>query len=182
MSTSSSSVRLTYWCHECDMSVSLVFSTTVTTLPLQEVLCPQCQTHFLEHMESINPDSPNLLTLQQQLTTDIDFNSLQFDYGCEGNDPSNSVASGLDNSSSVGMRMNSVEISESLSQESCAICKDEFSLHSEAKQLPCNHLYHSECILPWLSHQSSCPLCRFQLPMINPSNVVSWACSSSYFQ
>lgn len=171
--SSSSSVRLTYWCHECDISVSLVFSTTATNLPLQEVLCPHCQTNFLEYMESINPNSPNPLPLEQQLSTDIDFNfnfsSLQFDYDCEGNDPSNSDASGLNNSSSVGIRMNSVEISESLSRESCAICKDEFSLHSEAKQLPCNHLYHSECILPWLSHQSSCPLCRFQLPMINPS-------------
>lgn len=152
--SSSSSVRLTYWCHECDISVSLVFSTTATNLPLQEVLCPHCQTHFLEHMESINPNSPNPLPLEQQLSTE---------------DPSNSDASGLNNSSSVGIRMNSVEISESLSRESCAICKDEFSLHSEAKQLPCNHLYHSECILPWLSHRSSCPLCRFQLPMINPS-------------
>lgn len=46
----------------------------------------------------------------------------------------------------------------------CAICKDVFTVGIEANQLPCFHLYHPSCILPWLSARNSCPLCRYELP------------------
>ncbi|KAF2306583.1 hypothetical protein GH714_019590 [Hevea brasiliensis] len=46
----------------------------------------------------------------------------------------------------------------------CAICKDVLSIGTEVNQLPCLHLYHPACILPWLSARNSCPLCRFELP------------------
>ncbi|KAL1360195.1 hypothetical protein HN51_005551 [Arachis hypogaea] len=46
----------------------------------------------------------------------------------------------------------------------CAICKDALVLGTEASQLPCSHLYHGSCILPWLSTRNSCPLCRYELP------------------
>ncbi|KAJ7962237.1 E3 ubiquitin-protein ligase RING1-like [Quillaja saponaria] len=46
----------------------------------------------------------------------------------------------------------------------CAICKDVITLGTEVNQLPCLHLYHPSCILPWLSNRNSCPLCRYELP------------------
>ncbi|MCI12959.1 E3 ubiquitin-protein ligase CG7694, partial [Trifolium medium] len=46
----------------------------------------------------------------------------------------------------------------------CAICKDVLALGTKVNQLPCSHLYHSHCILPWLKTRNSCPLCRFELP------------------
>lgn len=46
----------------------------------------------------------------------------------------------------------------------CAICKDVLSIGTEVNQLPCKHLYHPSCILPWLSTRNSCPLCRYELP------------------
>lgn len=47
---------------------------------------------------------------------------------------------------------------------SCAICKDFLLVGVEVNQLPCLHLYHPTCILPWLSARNSCPLCRYELP------------------
>ncbi|KAK9056065.1 hypothetical protein SSX86_027152 [Deinandra increscens subsp. villosa] len=46
----------------------------------------------------------------------------------------------------------------------CAVCKDQFLIDDETKQLPCKHMYHPDCILPWLSNHNSCPVCRFRLP------------------
>ncbi|EXC35220.1 E3 ubiquitin-protein ligase RING1-like protein [Morus notabilis] len=46
----------------------------------------------------------------------------------------------------------------------CAICKDALTIGTEVNHLPCDHLYHPFCILPWLSSRNSCPLCRYELP------------------
>ncbi|XP_057548506.1 uncharacterized protein LOC130826895 [Amaranthus tricolor] len=46
----------------------------------------------------------------------------------------------------------------------CAICKDLLMVGTEVNQLPCFHLYHPSCILPWLRARNSCPLCRYELP------------------
>ncbi|XAR54301.1 hypothetical protein NMG60_11029366 [Bertholletia excelsa] len=55
--------RQMYWCHECDMSVSLLSSSAATS----SLLCPHCRSDFLEQLDSplipTNPDpnpNPNL--------------------------------------------------------------------------------------------------------------------------
>ncbi|KAF5737129.1 E3 ubiquitin-protein ligase SGR9 amyloplastic [Tripterygium wilfordii] len=48
--------------------------------------------------------------------------------------------------------------------EKCVICREEMKQGREVCELPCGHLFHWICILPWLTKRSTCPCCRFQLP------------------
>ena len=56
-------------------------------------------------------------------------------------------------------------ITDSLSAEerSCPICLNEMEVGSEVRNLPCNHLYHKDCVDEWLRVNASCPTCRFNI-------------------
>ncbi|KAL7520626.1 hypothetical protein ACHAWX_005344 [Stephanocyclus meneghinianus] len=49
-----------------------------------------------------------------------------------------------------------------VSSTCCSICIDEFVHGERVRILPrCNHAFHTECILPWLTErQGCCPLCK----------------------
>jgi E3 ubiquitin-protein ligase synoviolin len=32
------------------------------------------------------------------------------------------------------------------------------------KKIPCNHIFHLDCLRMWLQHQQSCPVCRAEIP------------------
>uniref|UniRef100_A0A914ZLD8 E3 ubiquitin-protein ligase hrd-1 n=2 Tax=Parascaris univalens TaxID=6257 RepID=A0A914ZLD8_PARUN len=42
----------------------------------------------------------------------------------------------------------------------CIICREEMTPTSGAKKLPCNHIFHSNCLRSWFQRQQSCPTCR----------------------
>jgi hypothetical protein len=48
-------------------------------------------------------------------------------------------------------------------KENCNICLDEFPLKSKnVVELECFHLFHDECIIPWLELNHTCPCCRHE--------------------
>ncbi|GAA0169907.1 hypothetical protein Leryth_012823 [Lithospermum erythrorhizon] len=46
----------------------------------------------------------------------------------------------------------------------CVVCKEEMGLGRDVCELPCGHLFHWGCILPWLKKSDTCPCCRYRLP------------------
>jgi len=60
-----------------------------------------------------------------------------------------------------------VEVMDGNDAASCAVCLEDYTSREHARELPCRHRFHSQCIVPWLEMRSSCPVCRFQLPADN---------------
>ncbi|KEP65427.1 UNVERIFIED_CONTAM: zinc finger, C3HC4 type (RING finger) domain-containing protein [Hammondia hammondi] len=51
----------------------------------------------------------------------------------------------------------------------CAICQEDYSREDVVHRLTedasqCSHVFHRQCIIPWLEQHNSCPVCRFELP------------------
>ena len=95
--------------------------------------------------------------LIQQVSQQYDMNNT-----CNASPPAS--ASSIDGLPTIVFSNDKRRASETL----CPICKDEFEPHVEAKQMPCKHVYHSDCLLPWLAKHNSCPVCRFELPTDDP--------------
>ncbi|TPX69846.1 hypothetical protein SpCBS45565_g02236 [Spizellomyces sp. 'palustris'] len=68
-----------------------------------------------------------------------------------------------------------VEIRNEKIDATCSVCVESFFSHHTslgtaptskaiAKQLPCHHRFHAECIVPWLELHNTCPICRREYP------------------
>ena len=42
----------------------------------------------------------------------------------------------------------------------CVICMSQVENSASIRQLPCDHIYHTECIDQWLLVNKKCPICR----------------------
>lgn len=59
--------------------------------------------------------------------------------------------------------MPAVEINE-LGEE-CVVCLEEWEVGGLAKEMPCKHRFHGECIEKWLKVHGTCPVCRYKMPV-----------------
>ncbi|PIA28512.1 hypothetical protein AQUCO_06900049v1 [Aquilegia coerulea] len=62
-----------------------------------------------------------------------------------------------------GMPMVKITSQHLINDSICPVCKDDFEIGTVAREMPCKHIYHSDCIVPWLQMHNSCPVCRLEL-------------------
>lgn len=43
----------------------------------------------------------------------------------------------------------------------CPICWEDFEAREEVMLTPCDHMFHEECIMPWVKSNGQCPVCRY---------------------
>ncbi|GFS94604.1 hypothetical protein NPIL_172991 [Nephila pilipes] len=56
-----------------------------------------------------------------------------------------------------------LKITKEFLNNECSICLDKFKLNEDAKKLLCKHIFHSNCITPWLKGHDTCPVCRYEI-------------------
>ncbi|KAI3452847.1 hypothetical protein Pfo_009510 [Paulownia fortunei] len=68
--------------------------------------------------------------------------------------------------------MTSVEIVKGENDvEQCVVCLEEWETGEMAKEMPCKHRFHGECIEKWLKICGSCPVCRYEMPVDEDDDV-----------
>lgn len=45
----------------------------------------------------------------------------------------------------------------------CAVCLDDFEPKEVVLLTPCSHMFHEDCIVPWVKSHGKCPVCRFAI-------------------
>mmetsp|Transcript_39219 Transcript_39219/g.61133 ORF Transcript_39219/g.61133 Transcript_39219/m.61133 type:complete len:216 (-) Transcript_39219:1040-1687(-) len=40
----------------------------------------------------------------------------------------------------------------------CVVCSEEYQKGDKLQQMPCSHMFHTDCLTPWLKSTNSCPV------------------------
>ncbi|NXF32775.1 RN128 ligase, partial [Nyctibius bracteatus] len=47
--------------------------------------------------------------------------------------------------------------------DSCAVCIEQYKPNEVVRTLACNHLFHKNCVDPWLLEHRTCPMCKYDI-------------------
>jgi len=78
---------------------------------------------------------------------------------CSVSDPSSDSNSSGDNNAS---KIENIELACE-EDATCSICLSEYENGDQIVKLPCDHLYHNDCVTSWTRNHVRCPLCNFDL-------------------
>lgn len=48
-------------------------------------------------------------------------------------------------------------------EDRCTICITDLEHEEQIRKLPCNHIFHPQCVDKWLLQDSRCPMCKFDV-------------------
>ena len=58
---------------------------------------------------------------------------------------------------------------EAYEAPTCTVCVEHIDIGKKGMFMPCGHIYHPDCLKPWLETNNTCPVCRFELPKTQAS-------------
>ncbi|WZZ45375.1 hypothetical protein YC2023_041634 [Brassica napus] len=142
-----------YWCYSCTRFVSVSTG--------GYVLCPYCNGGFIEDSSAAEApttttpvsqveDSHRSVIRRRRSNRRTSFNPVIVLHG---------GASAIESLPRVEMGDFHIK-----AEANCAVCTEVFEAGAEGREMPCKHIFHGDCIVPWLSIRNSCPVCRFELP------------------
>jgi len=176
--TTSPSLR--FYCHSCRNI--FIASENVRR---SELSCPRCQSSFLEDFnahpysnhngyarnnlrEELSDEQARRLAnaaimlrlLEIQLRDELEH--LQNMYNASRQDSTNPCKP-MTQTMIDKIRNPPLTVDMVCSQPSCPICSEDFDVANTALQMPCSHLFHDVCVMPWLESKKTCPICRYEL-------------------
>jgi hypothetical protein len=51
----------------------------------------------------------------------------------------------------------------------CVICQGNMDIGMKVTRMPCQHMFHWDCLTSWLKIGNSCPICRVEIASKHPS-------------
>ncbi|GMY39193.1 probable E3 ubiquitin-protein ligase RHC1A [Fagus crenata] len=121
---------------------------------------------FVEPPRPISP--PQNVSLQDNNTSDVMFGNNTLNEFIEGMTMLNDRPGPPPALASAIRALPMVKLTETHldNDPSCPVCKEEFVVGEEVREMPCKHFYHADCIVPWLSIHNTCPVCRHELQIL----------------
>jgi len=161
-----------YFCHSCRRIFAM-------STPPAGMHCPYCQSSFLEEFarrgsarinardlriglsdeqaRRLNNAATLLQILEAQLREEL--NNLQHAFTeAEARKVKPLSRTMLDNLKSTNLTVDML-----CDQPSCPVCSEDYVVGEVVTKLPCSHIFHRPCVLPWLETRRTCPICRFEL-------------------
>ena len=175
-----------YWCHNCKKTFNKIY---IESQPIECIFCyNQICEEILENENNpqnyipYNPrgeeNQPQIIRISNPNNFLIDFvlNLLNMNYEEEEietilnylmNNDTNRYGSPPASKKEIEKLNKYILTKEKLDnlgiENICSVCKEEFQIGNEMLDLPCNHYFHKDCLMPWLNQHDSCPVCRFEL-------------------
>lgn len=108
-------------------------------------------------MAGIDPDAE-----EDSEAEGIDTDAMTYEELCELGDVVGKVTCGLTDAQIASLPQRTIDAS--VAGTKCAVCCMEFDAGEDACELPrCGHVYHGECVEPWLKENKSCPTCKTEV-------------------
>ncbi|KEG03344.1 E3 ubiquitin-protein ligase, putative [Plasmodium vinckei vinckei] len=124
----------------------------ITNIPLNSPI----RLNFHDIIDNILTNSFDNISLDQVLTIIME------------SDPSRNGPPPASEEIIKNLKVEKLTLERAQELESCAICREEYKENDEVHRITdnerCRHVFHCDCIIPWLKERNSCPTCRFELP------------------
>ena len=94
-----------------------------------------------------------LRIFENQLRDELEQIQNVFDNVSSSQKPKSLSASQLESITDVNLTIDLI-----CSQPSCPICSEDYSVGEHVCKLPCEHIFHRSCVIPWIEMKRTCPV------------------------